>query len=137
MGASDVTSHIMSDAQGVQQATAANFLSTSPVAAASSSNTPSLQARVAPSAALNVANTPLPNSSSTMGVGTLVIIAVIATMTLCCVFGCCMMKQICGCLFGGVEDAFDGDGQIGHTAQAAEAALAGLGGYELAGKSLF
>merc|ERR1712039_49925 len=86
-----------------------------------------------------VATAPSPeaSSSSSTGVGTLAIIAVLATMILCCVLGCCMMKQVCACLFGGVEDAFDGDGQIGHVAQAEEAALAGLGGYELAGKSLF
>merc|ERR1712007_414649 len=77
------------------------------------------------------------STASGVGIGTLVIIAVLGTMCVCCVFGCCLMKQMCGCLFGGVEDAFDGDGQIGHTAQAEEAALAGLGGYELAGKSLF
>merc|ERR1712187_593500 len=80
---------------------------------------------------------PPSSTASGVGTGTLVIIAVLGTICVCCVFGCCLMKQMCGCFFGGVEDAFDGDGQIGQTAQAEEAALAGLGGYELAGKTLF
>merc|ERR1712039_338717 len=97
------------------------------------------QGNAASNPAVNAASTALPNAGSSggVGVGTLAMIAVLATMTLCCLLGCCMMKQVCGCLFGGVEDAFDGDGQIGHVAQAEEAALAGLGGYELAGKSFF
>merc|ERR1712151_1154872 len=97
------------------------------------------QVSTAPNVEVNAAVAPSPDASSSSGMatGTLVIIAVLVTMGLCCLLGCCMMKQICGCLFGGVEDAFDGDGQIGDVAQAEEAALAGLGGYELAGKSLF
>merc|ERR1712039_1170961 len=135
---SDASSHIISDAQAFQPATSADFLSKTSAAAAPPI-TPVSPMTAASSDGVNVANAQStdPSSSSSMGVGTLVIIAVLATMALCCVLGCCMMKQICGCLFGGVEDAFDGDGQIGHTAQAEEAALAGLGGYELAGKSLF
>merc|ERR1711862_444449 len=110
--------------------------------ASASSDSPSTsapQVNAASNLVVAVASTPPPDaaSSSGVGVGTLVIVAVLATMAVCCVLGCCVMKHVCGCLFGGVEDAFDGDGKIGHVAQAEEAALAGLGGYELAGKSLF
>merc|ERR1711920_908686 len=80
---------------------------------------------------------PATSGGSGMGTGTLVMLAILITIAVCCLLSCCMMKQVCECLFGGVEDAFDGDGQIGGKAQAEEAALAGLGGYEMAGKSLF
>merc|ERR1712113_1263832 len=108
-------------------------------ASSDSRSTAALQANAASNLVVAVASTPPPDapSSSGVGVGTLVIVAVLVTMAVCCVLGCCMMKQVCGCLFGGVEDAFDGDGHIGETAQAEEAALAGLAGYEMAGKSLF
>merc|ERR1711957_51367 len=76
-------------------------------------------------------------ADSGVGTGTLVVIAVMGTMLLCCALACCMMKQVCGCLFGGAEDAFDGDGEVGGVAQGEEMALAGLGGYEMAGKGLF
>merc|ERR1712083_721330 len=133
-------SHIISDAGAFQPSSASGFLgkpsATSGIEAFPSE---SVTRRNGPQGGRAIASitAPPPNGSSSMGMGTLVIIAVLATMALCCVLGCCMMKQVCGCLFGGVEDAFDGDGQIGHVAQAEEAALAGLGGYELAGKSLF
>ena len=76
-------------------------------------------------------------SSNILGASALVLIVIGVTSVLCCILACCVAKQVCGCLFGGVEDICDGDGHIGTTAQAEEAGMAGLAGYELANKGLF
>merc|ERR1712048_1556250 len=69
-------------------------------------------------------------SSNILGASALVLIVIGVTSVLCCILACCVAKQVCGCLFGGVEDICDGDGHIGAAAQAEEAGMAGLAGYE-------
>merc|ERR1712113_172374 len=118
--------HIISDAQVLPQQGLRG--STSAIVPVAQPSAGSLAVAQAPAQATGV---------SAMGVSSLVFGAILVTTVLCCVLACCAMKSVCGCLFGGVEDAFDGDGHIGATAQAEEAGLAGLGGYELAKHSMF
>jgi len=72
------------------------------------------------------------STSGTNSTVTVVAVAVALTSLLCCVLTCCMAKALCGCLFGGVEDVFDGDGKVGLTGQAEEMGLAGMAGHYLA-----
>ena len=93
---------------------------------------------VTPSAgSLDIQLWPQTQSSNIVGASALVLIVIGVTSVLCCILACCVAKQVCGCLFGGAEDICDGDGHIGATAQAEEAGMAGLAGYELANKGLF
>merc|ERR1712176_519226 len=75
-------------------------------------------------------------AANILGASELVLIA-IAAMVLCCILANCVAKKERGCLFGGVKDICEGDGQIGSTAHAEEAAMAGLLGDELANKGSF
>jgi len=73
--------------------------------------------------------------SSTSGAtssATVIVVAVALTSLVCCILGCCMVKALCGCLCGGAEDVFDGDGKVGLTGQAEEMGVAGMAGHYLA-----
>jgi len=71
-------------------------------------------------------------TNSTSSSATIIAVVVALTSLLCCILGCCMIKALCGCLFGGVEDVFDGDGKVGLTGQGEEMGLAGMAGHYLA-----
>merc|ERR1712060_859569 len=106
------------------------------VSTASNAALPAAPGNSVPAAARQVA-TQASAANAGVGTGTLVVIAIVGTMLVCCVLACFTLCKVCGCLCGGVEDAFDGDGEVGGVAQGEEMALAGLGGYEMAGKGLF
>lgn len=75
---------------------------------------------------------PAPAATRTPSSATLVVVVVALTSLFCCILSCCMFKALCGCLFGGVEDVFDGDGKVGLTGQGEEMGLAGMAGHYLA-----
>merc|ERR1712203_174293 len=131
---------IITDAAIIKPQASSGFLASAPNAhdasTASTAALPAAPGNSVPAAAPQVA-TQASAANARVGTGTLVVIAIVGTMLVCCVLACCTLCKVCGCLFGGVEDAFDGDGEVGGVAQGEEMALADLGGYEMAGKGLF
>merc|ERR1712151_425757 len=128
-----VPAEVVSDAEVLQPRPSTGFLSGDSAAPKRAVGATVPDMATAPFPTMTTA---VPATAETgMNPAALVVVSIIVVVLLCCcMLGCCCMKELCGCLLGGAEDALDGDGQFGNPAMA-EAALAGAaGGYELAPK---